>query len=190
MVRLFLLSMHKLCGQRTTDGRHKCATKGPIRIGNCTTPSIGLGRGRAVPDPGQGAGAQVGRARGGVAGDRGDALDSQHDRDRIRLNGRTRHRTGTRQDGAQQLSPFHRTRWFGGGSEERPSDGPLWTSRIGLPRSAPDEVFRATSRTCRQWPWSVSQLEVVPKTVVGETVGSCLDHPVPVVKRVAPNCAP
>ncbi len=41
MVQLFLLSMHKLCGQRTTDGRHKCATKGAIRIGNCTTPSIG-----------------------------------------------------------------------------------------------------------------------------------------------------
>jgi len=73
VVQLFLLSMHKLCGQRTTDGRYKCATKGAIWIGHCTTPSIGLGRGRAVPDPGQGAGAQRGRARSAVAGDRGDA---------------------------------------------------------------------------------------------------------------------
>lgn len=59
--------MHKLRGQRTIDGWHKCATKGAIRIGHCKMPSIGLGRGRAVPDPGLGAGARVGRARGGVA---------------------------------------------------------------------------------------------------------------------------
>jgi len=37
--------MYKLCGQRTTDGRHKYAMKGSIRIGKCTTPSIGLDEG-------------------------------------------------------------------------------------------------------------------------------------------------
>jgi hypothetical protein len=116
--------MHRLCSEHTTDGRHKCATKGAIRTGNCPMPSIGLGRGRAVPDLGQGAGAQVDRARGGVAIDRG----------RIHVSGRIRRRNGTRQDGARKVDSFHRTRWSGG-SRERPADGPPWMSRVGLPRS-------------------------------------------------------